>query len=54
MTNSQKTKEKVKKRLERVARTNDACCDDTCCDDTCCADVGHSGSFESEVRGGGS
>lgn len=45
MTNSQKTKGKIK---EKVALTHDSCCDDSCC-----ADGGPSGSFESEVRRGG-
>jgi hypothetical protein len=40
MTNSQKTKEKIK---EKVALT----------DDSCCADGGPSVSFESEGRRGG-
>jgi hypothetical protein len=45
MTNSQKTKEKIK---EKVALT-----DDPCCDDSCCASSGPSVSFESEERKGG-
>ena len=45
MTNSQKTKEKIK---EKEALT-----DDSCCDDSCCAGSGPSISFESEGRRGG-
>jgi hypothetical protein len=44
MTNSQKTKEKIK---EKVALT-----DKSCCDDSCCADGGPSVSSESEERRG--
>jgi hypothetical protein len=34
MTKSQKTKEKVKERHEKVALTGDSCCDDSCCGDS--------------------
>lgn len=42
MTNSQKTQERIQ---EKVAQT-----DDPCCDDSCCASSGPSVSFESEGR----
>lgn len=45
MTNSQKSKEKIK---EKVALS-----DGSCCDDSCCTDGGPSLSFEREGRRGG-